>query len=910
MMAGKREQRIEELFQAAIQLAEPQREAFLREQCDDETRAEVKKLLDFDQLKGGGLTAEPVADLLPTRSAPISPDCDDQPNTPSSATTGSINHGRFLPGTILSKRYRIVGMLGKGGMGEVYRADDLELGQSVALKFLPKKLAEDSRSLERFRGEVRLSRQVSHPNVCRVYDIGQIDGQWFLSMEYVDGEDLAQLLKRVGRFNAERATELARELCMGLQAAHEKAVLHRDLKPANIMIDGRGKLLITDFGLAEIADEVRGDDIRSGTPAYMSPEQLAGREVTQRSDIYSMGMILHEIYTGKPVWEAGSIAELLQKRSSSTPTPSSLTDLDPLVETVIQRCLEPDPEKRPNSTLSVLAGLPGGDPLQAALAAGETPSPEMIVNASQDGRLTLPVGTALFTVLCALLFSIPLTTSWRQRFQFGKLEENKPDVLERIAEEHLSALGLKHEQSDTASGFEYSTSGVIEFWYRQSVQQLSPKNPDLWGANTAWRITSANPPNTMAGMTSIRLGTDGRLLELFSTADAKQETMDDTPAKWDALFNATSLRQSDYQLVDASSKIASMVGMIPHDEIHYWQSRQERAAIREILATSINGRLNYVTLLGQGHVRKLGGLTQAPRSTLGLSGWHISFSLAVALILAVRNLFAARVDIKSAAVIAISVFIVDLVGWCILTPKLASIFADMNFTANYLIRASGVAFRTGIYYFAFEPLIRRFYPTTLISLARLLDGRFRDALFCREILAGTLVGVALAAFAGVFGENLLDYPDGPEQVRARVTVAALVSKLAYVAAMALGGLAQLIFLTAMIRHKLSAAILFVVIITLSDVTEDWNTYWLIAKILLHTFIVIGCMRFGLVFVFSLIFSYFTLVAFPFAPQFDHWYSTSSFIIVGFVLLFAAYGFTFSTVVPYLQSTKSARGAVA
>ena len=894
--------KIEEIFQAALSLPSDKRSKYLHQHCDDEhQRNKVERLISYHELQGGGLSEDYMKVSDATRSF--------SPPSPDGLSASEFNHGRFVPGVVLSNRYRIVGMLGKGGMGEVYRADDLELGQSVALKFLPKRVADDPRSLERFRSEVRLARQVSHPNVCRVYDIGQIEGQWFLSMEYVDGEDLAQLLKRVGRFNAERATELARELCMGLQAAHEKSVLHRDLKPANIMIDGRGKLLITDFGLAEIADDVRSDDVRSGTPAYMSPEQLAGREVTERSDIYSMGIILHEIYTGKPVWEAGSMAELLQKRSSSMPTTSSLTNLDPLVETVIQRCLEPDPEKRPNSALSVLAGLPGGDPLQAALAAGETPSPEMIVNASQDGRLTLPVGTALFAILCLLLFSIPLSTSWRQRFQFGKLDENKPDVLERIAEEHLSALGLKHEQRDTASGFEYSSPGVIEFWYRQSSHRLSPTNPDLWGANTAWRITSANPPNTMAGLTSMRLGNDGRLLELLSTADAKQETADDyKPTEWDALFAATCLRQSDYQPVNASSKIASIVAMIPHDKIHYWQSRQKRTDVGGILATSLNGRLNYVTLLGQGHVRKLSGSTQAPRSTLGLSGLHISFSLAVALILAVRNLFTARVDIKSAAVIAIVVFIVDLVGWCILTPKFASIVTDIDFTSNYLLRTSGVAFRTGIYYFAFEPLIRRFYPTTLISLARLLDGRFRDAQLCREILTGTLAGVALAACAGVFGENLLDFPDGPEQVRARVTVGALVSKFAYVAAMTLGGLAQLIFVTALIRHKLSAAILFIVIITLSDLSADWTTLWLITKILVNTLVVFGCVRFGLVFVFAFIFSYFTLVAFPFAPQFDDWYATSSFIVVGFVLLFGAYGFAFSTVVPNLQPTKARRGA--
>src|SRR5215470_3683082 len=145
---------------------------------------------------------------------------------------------RFAPGALLAGRYRIVAALGKGGMGEVYRADDLTLGQSVALKFLPADLARDPDRLARLRAEVRTARQVSHPHVCRIYDIGEADGQPFLTMEYIDGEDLAALLRRIGRLPEEKGVELARQLCLGLAAAHDRGVIHRDLKPANVMIDG------------------------------------------------------------------------------------------------------------------------------------------------------------------------------------------------------------------------------------------------------------------------------------------------------------------------------------------------------------------------------------------------------------------------------------------------------------------------------------------------------------------------------------------------------------------------------------------------------------------------------------------------------------------------------------------------
>src|SRR5271154_4342308 len=204
-------------------------------------------------------------------------------------------------------------------MGEVYRATDLRLSQQVALKFLPESTAADADTLARFNNEVRIARQVSHPNVCRVYDIGEVDGQPYISMEYVDGENLSALLRRIGRLPNDTAVEMARKLCAGLAAAHEKGVLHRDLKPSNVMLDSRGQILLTDFGLAGLADQISGAEVRNGTPAYMAPEQLAGKEVTARSDIYSLGLVFYEIFTGKRPFEANSLAELIQVQTKATP---------------------------------------------------------------------------------------------------------------------------------------------------------------------------------------------------------------------------------------------------------------------------------------------------------------------------------------------------------------------------------------------------------------------------------------------------------------------------------------------------------------------------------------------------------------------------------------------------------------
>jgi serine/threonine-protein kinase len=262
---------------------------------------------------------------------------------------------RFTPGQVLADRYRIVSRLGQGGMGEVYRADDLRLGQAVALKFLPEKWASDPQRRADLHEEVRLAREISHPHVCRVHDIAEADGQPLLSMEFIDGENLAALLRQIGRLPPDKGVEIARQLCLGLAAAHEKGVLHRDLKPANVMLDGRGRVRITDFGLARLAERVTGADARSGTPHYMAPEQAAGKEATVRSDVYALGLVLYEMFTGKKAFTGATPEELARlKEQSSPPTPSShVSDLDPAVERIILRCLEREPDKRPESALAV-----------------------------------------------------------------------------------------------------------------------------------------------------------------------------------------------------------------------------------------------------------------------------------------------------------------------------------------------------------------------------------------------------------------------------------------------------------------------------------------------------------------------------------------------------------------------------
>src|SRR5512145_2556349 len=354
------------------------------------------------------------------------------------SSSGEIDHGRFEPGTLLGGRYRIIGRLGRGGMGEVYRADDLKLGQPVALKFLPPDVDQDPARLTQLHTEVRMARQVSHPNVCRVYDIDEIDGHTFLSMEYVDGEDLASLLRRIGRFPEDRGLEIARQICAGLAAAHERGVVHRDFKPANVMIDGTGKVRITDFGLAGLS----GETIRAGTPAYMAPEQLAGGEVTPQSDIYALGLVLYELFTGQRALEGRNLAELIHKREQAGIVPPSVIvrDLSPEIEQAILKCLRPDVAGRPSGALAVAAILPGGDPLAAALAAGETPSPEMV--AAAGGTEVLSARAALGMAAWIAVSLVAIVVLYDRVMLINRVPTPKtPAALEDRASEALARLG-------------------------------------------------------------------------------------------------------------------------------------------------------------------------------------------------------------------------------------------------------------------------------------------------------------------------------------------------------------------------------------------------------------------------------------------------------------------------------------
>jgi serine/threonine-protein kinase len=702
------------------------------------------------------------------------PSCASPLETPTSAPTETslkseatatshpaLDQARFIPGSILAKRYRIVGLLGRGGMGEIYRADDLKLGQPVALKLLPEAVQRDPDRLNRFLNEVKVALKVSHPNVCRVHDIGETDGQHYISMEYVDGEDLASLLRRIERLPESKAVQIARQLCAGVAAAHEQGILHRDLKPANVMIDGRGRAKITDFGLAGLAESIKGEEVRAGTPTYMAPEQLAGKEVTVRSDVYSLGLVLYELFTGKRAFEAATRDELRRMHEESTPTsPSSHVDgMDPSVERVILRCLEKDPSERPASALGVAAALPGGDPLAAALAAGETPSPEMVAAAGHSEALcpSIAVPCLVFT-----LVALVLGAYFHGRFSIlGYVPFDKSrEVLVDRAREIVRKVGYEDPPADTAHGF-YRDSGQLQhvkkndstssrwerlrsnplsamrLWYRQSPVSIVPES--LLGSVSAWEPRISYP-----GEVRVSLDTTGTLLVLFAVPPGHEDP--DAPAPtfdWPILLEEAGL---DPALLTPATP--EWVPLSHSDERVAWTGThpgQPGFPVR-VEAAAYRGRPVSFWQVHPWHrppearprVRTL--KEQAQQIT-----WLVFWVAAVlgALVMTRRNLRLGRGDRKGAFRLAVFVLVTSLLAWLLGAHHVTDLSEQQWLFIKILGHALYQSAFIWVVYIALEPFVRRQWPETIVSWTRLLSGRFRDPLVGRHVLCGAAVGVAL-----------------------------------------------------------------------------------------------------------------------------------------------------------------------
>jgi protein kinase-like protein len=835
--------------------------------------------------------------------------------TRSQPSFDSIDNARFVPGTIFADRYRIVGLLGRGGMGEVYRADDLKLGQPVALKFLPQVLATSGAALARFHREVRVSRQVSHRNVCRVYDIGEIDGQHFLSMEFISGEELASLMRRIGRLPQDKATEIARQLCAGLAAAHDTGILHRDLKPANIMIDNYGNVRITDFGLAGLAEEIRVDEVTAGTPSYMSPEQIEGKELTIKSDLYSLGLVLYELFTAKKAFEARSLVELMHlRRSDASPTLPTLLvrDLDQSVERVILRCIEKDPERRPASALQVAAALPGGDPLAAALAAGETPSPEMVAAAAKQGALSPPIAAGM---LAAIVVALAATVwlSGRVTLHRQLPLDKTPTALAERAMAINNKFGYADPPTDSDYGFTFNEGYVryilqndkspgrwqqlrsgapaITFWYNQSPRYFEP---------FLEAVTIDDPP-IPSNMSGVILDTRGQLRKFVAAPpQIDSQPVSLTEPNWPAV-----LAEAGFDSASFKSVPSTWVPPVNSDARAAWEGQyagQTQIPIR-IEAAAYRGRPVYFEVIEPWttpyRAQQTPHLVRL-RILLIAAGVLVVFVLIGALMLARRNLQLGRGDRKGAFKLALFLCILQTVAWLFGAHHVYSIGGEIKTFALNLAFSLTAAMVMWLIYIALEPFLRRRWPHRIISWNRLLSGNLRDPLIGRDILIGSLAGAVL--LANTYGWHVLSShlgaaPEMPlamplESLLSARKVAAFFSLhlISSLVNPAVYMLTLLLFSILLRKERLAIALFWLVVVGFEGLASDNLTTGLIAAAINSAIFLFLLVRFGLL---ATIFAEFFLllgVLYPLTSDFSAWYSGVTIFALAIGLTVAIYGF--------------------
>jgi hypothetical protein len=838
------------------------------------------------------------------------------------SSSTSASDGRFVPGVLLAERYRIIAKLGQGGMGEVYRADDLVLGQAVALKFLPSDVTGNPVALDRFRNEVRIARQVSHPNVCRVYDLGEIDGQLFLSMEYVDGEDLGVLLRRIGRLPEAKAIEVSRKLCAGLAAAHEKGVLHRDLKPGNIMLDSHGQVLITDFGLAALAGQVEGAEVRNGTPAYMAPEQLDGKEVTVRSEIYSLGLVLYEIFTGKRPFESATLADLVRTRNESAPTsPSTLVhDLDPAVERVILRCLERDPAQRPSSAMAVAAALPGGDPLAAALAAGETPSPQMVAAAGDASGLSPRIAMACLAFVAVGTIAALLLGLKDNAVEIAGSDAS-PEVLRHRARFVLDGLGYSGKSADSTQSFTFDDGGfqyqvkragakpdfaallahrprTLVWWYRESPRAMIPEtwHSDSLTPTIPWED---DPARDVPGMTLLRLDDQSRLIYFeASPPQVRPEGAAAQSADWSAAFRLADL---DPKLFEKTESLWTP----PHaaDERLAWTGVYPGTSIPlRVEAASWMGKPVFFKLVGPWTKPSSEHMPTANERARGL------FLLVIGLVLLIvpawlarRNIARGKADQRGALRLGIALFCCYMLLW---------VFAG-HFTAEAAMFGQfAMALATSLFsaaviwmvYLALEPYVRRHWPHSIISWSRLIEGKVSDPAVGRDVLFGMVLGTLWtmiseigSALARVFGEaepsfHSIEFLNGMRSTLAEST--ALVTESIR---LSLVFFFMLFILRAVLRNKWLAAAAFVAIWTVLQTLGSTHPL-LSAPIIMAIYLIaaVAVVRFGLVTLAVAAFTTDSIANLPITMNPSMWYFGSVVLAIASIAVLAVWAFRAAT----------------
>jgi tetratricopeptide (TPR) repeat protein/tRNA A-37 threonylcarbamoyl transferase component Bud32/TolB-like protein len=480
-----------------------------------------------------GLTSQP-ASVQPRASEPTSP------------IARSVAPGRrdavpsFAPGALLAQRYRVVRFIARGGMGEVYEVEDLELRERVALKTVRPEVAHDETAIERFRREIQLARRVTHPNVCRIFDVahhrpeGSAAGVIFLTMELLPGETLAERLRRTGPLPADAALPIVRQIAGALHAAHRVGVVHRDLKPGNVvLVDGRDgvRAVVTDFGLAR---QERGEDPRGvtltgatgvvGTPAYLAPEQVEAREATPAVDIYALGIVLYEMLTGTVPFIGDNALSTAVKRLQEAPRSPRVhvPGLAAHWEAAILRCLAREPAARFANALGLVEALEGPQ----APAAVPPPTPAALPPtppARPVRRSRLKLGLLAALVLVAVGVGAIRFSQWRARQM--EPQQRLAQLTERVTPRRsVAVLGFKNLTG--TPGTEWLSTGLAEMLSTElgaggKLRIVAGENVARAKVELGLGDSESLAPDTLARLRTL-LGTDSVILGSYATVEGPQ----------------------------------------------------------------------------------------------------------------------------------------------------------------------------------------------------------------------------------------------------------------------------------------------------------------------------------------------------------------------------------------------------